>query len=203
MRYAVAIILLFICGPSMAKHRHKHHHRSSHHHSVAHRSHHSRHHSAVVQHSKPKVLTEEDILSQQFEAQKGNLRLPVERVVAKEIPVAKYHIQYHPVPGISINCHSGSCVRAVYDGVVSKIFSVDDNENKVVILQHGNYFTVYNGVTQTAVKTGDKITANQEIGTVAANDDGEPSLNFQIWKAGPKKAERTKLDPEVWIIKQY
>ncbi len=201
MRYAVAIILLFICSPCMAKHRHKHHHRGSH--SVAHHSHHSRHHRAVVKHSAPKVLTEEDILSQQFEAQKGNLRLPVERVAGKESPVPKYQIKYDPVPGISINCHSGSCVRAVYDGVVTKIFSVDGNENKVVILQHGNYFTVYNGVTQTAVKTGDRITANQEIGTVAANDDGEPSLNFQIWKAGPKKAERTKLDPEAWIIKQY
>lgn len=201
MRYVIAIILLFICHPGMAaKHRHKRHHHS--HHRIVHHAH-NRHHRVAVHPAKPKVLTVDDLLSQEFEAQKGSLRAPVEGTpVHIDTAAIKYHV-YQPTLGIDLNCKAGSCVRSVHEGVVSNVFSVDGDENKVVIVKHGNYFTVYNGVAHTAVKKGDQVSGNQELGTIAANDDGEPRLNFQIWKAAPGKSEKTKLDPEAWIIKNY
>jgi septal ring factor EnvC (AmiA/AmiB activator) len=150
------------------------------------------------------VLTVDDVLSQQFEARKGSLSLPVEGTMVHFDTATKY-ICYNPIvnSGIDIACRAGSCVRTVHEGTVSSIFSVDNDDKMVVIVKHGNYFTVYNSVAQTTVKKGERLTANQEIGTVAVNDDGEPRLNFQIWKAAPGNSKKEKQNPEVWVVKSY
>ncbi len=199
MRYFIAIVLLFICSPGFAKHRHKHHtqHRYSGHH-----QHSGRNRKAVVHKAAPRIITEDDILSEQFEAHKGNLLFPVETANPLISRFNKFSLD-EVSGGVNISCRAGSCVRTVHEGTVSSVFSVDNDDKMVVIVKHGNYFTVYNSVANTAVKKGEKVKANQEIGTIAANDDGEPKLNFQIWKAAPGKVEKTKLDPEAWIIKSY
>jgi len=79
---------------------------------------------------------------------------------------------------------------------VSKIFSVAGS-NWIVMVVHGNYFTVYNGLESLSVKVNDVVKAKQVIGKVALNDEELPVIDFQVWKSVGDK--RIKLDPEQWL----
>ena len=149
-------------------------------------------------------LTPTDIaLSSNFEGNKGKLYWPVDKGFITD------HFGQHPHPlaekvminnpGIDIRTTEGANVRAVFDGTVSSVFSTVGS-NQIVILQHGNYFTVYNGLETVSVKKDQHVSVKDVIGTVAHNDEGEPTINFQIWKAaaGGKKGQ-TNLNPEQWI----
>ena len=69
--------------------------------------------------------------------------------------------------------------------------------NTAVIIRHGIYLTVYSNLVNVQVKSGDKVSVKQTIGTVATdNEDGDKTvLKFQIWK------ENVKLNPEDWIAR--
>jgi murein hydrolase activator len=56
---------------------------------------------------------------------------------------------------------------------------------------------VYSNLVNVQVKSGDKVSVKQTIGTVATdNEDGDKTvLKFQIWK------ENVKLNPEDWIAR--
>jgi septal ring factor EnvC (AmiA/AmiB activator) len=65
----------------------------------------------------------------------------------------------------------------------------------VVIVNHGNYYTVYGNISQAAVKVGDVVKQGQSLGRLA-NDEDNPShstIHFEVWK------NRDKLDPLGWI----
>ncbi len=154
----------------------------------------------------PLYLTPTDMaLSNSFEGNRGRLYWPVDKGFISD------HFGTHPHPlaekvmidnpGIDIRTSEGATIMGVFDGTVSSVFSTVGS-NQVVIIQHGNYFTVYNGLQSVSVKKDQHVNAHQPIGTVAKNDEGEPTVNFQIWKAnaGGKKGQ-TKLNPEQWIGK--
>ncbi len=139
--------------------------------------------------NEPLYLTPTDMaLSNNFEGNKGKLYWPVEKGFISD------HFGTHPHPlaekvmidnpGIDIRTSENANVHAVFDGTVSSVFSTIGS-NQVVILQHGNYFTVYNGMESVSVKKDQHITTHEVIGVVAKNDEGEPTINFQIWKAIP------------------
>ena len=95
--------------------------------------------------------------------------------------------------GINIATEAGSKVNAVFNGEVSRIFGITGG-NIAVIIRHGEYLTVYSNLSKVIVKTGDKVTTKQEIGTVYTDlDEHKSVLKFQIW------LENQKLDPEDWI----
>ncbi len=152
----------------------------------------------------PLYMTPNDIaLSNNFEGNRGKLYWPVEKGFITD------HFGTHPHPlaekvmidnpGIDIRTSENAAIHSIFEGTVSSVFSTVGS-NQVVIVQHGNYFTVYNGLQSVSVKKDDHVSTNQVIGTVAKNDEGEPTVNFQIWKAaaGGKKGQ-TKLNPEQWI----
>ena len=56
-------------------------------------------------------------------------------------------------------------IRAVFDGTVSRIFFIK-GEGKAILLNHGEYFTVYSGLKEVSVKVGDKMLAKEKIGIV-------------------------------------
>jgi septal ring factor EnvC (AmiA/AmiB activator) len=62
-----------------------------------------------------------------------------------------------------------------------------------VIIKHGEYFSVYTGLKEVYVKTGQKVTTSQEIGTVISNNDGISELRFRIHK------NTEALNPELWL----
>lgn len=144
------------------------------------------------------LTPEANALSNSFETNRGRLPWPVEKgfisqgfgryrhAIAQKVEMENY--------GIDISTAHGATARAVFEGEVSKVFSIDGKEWNIIV-SHGAYFTVYNHLSKTNVKAGQKVSTKQIIGNVRMNDDGESILNFQIWKSG------TKLNPEVWIAR--
>lgn len=136
----------------------------------------------------------------QFAAMKGRLPFPVD---------GKYRVisafGRHPHPdfpnievqnsGIDIEMLSSSRrARAIADGTVSAVFN-QPGYNNIVMIRHGEYITIYAGISNLAIKTGDKVKTGQTIGQVQPDpdNDGRPVLHFEL------RHEREKLNPLLWV----
>lgn len=136
-------------------------------------------------------------LSNNFAANKGRLPWPVERgTIISEFGTHKHQLYNVTVDnlGIDIQTAPGATARAVFDGRVSSVVGIG-GAGTVVIIQHGEYYTVYTNLTGVQVKTGDNVHTRQVIGSVMLNDEDLPVLNFQVWKSGGK------LNPALWIAR--
>ncbi len=151
--------------------------------------------------SKVSTLTKEEVLlSGNFEKNAGRLPWPVSNGFIS----GHYGIQPHPVlkhvttnnKGIYIQTPANSTARAVFDGVVTQLFSVPGSNNAVII-QHGEYRTVYANLTDIYVKIGDKVSTKQAVGKIFTDSekDNKTELYFQIWK------NKNLLDPEKWLAR--
>ena len=148
---------------------------------------------------KTTLTKEQQLVAGGFEANKGRLPWPVE----KGLISGHFGKQQHPVyqhvtidnKGIYLQTTAGSKARAVYQGEVTSCFMVAGTY--AVIIQHGNYRTVYSNLSKLQVKQGDKVETKQAIGTIYtdAEDDQKTELYFQIYK------DRDILNPELWIAK--
>lgn len=138
-------------------------------------------------------------LAANFEANKGKLPWPVKTGVIK----VRYGTQPSPIDrsvsiqsnGIRIATDKGSKVRAVFNGEVLAVQG-SKHGNPSVLIQHGNYITVYKNLSKVFVTKGDKITTNQEIGEVFTDpSNGETMLSFAIFK------DLKTQDPSAWIVR--
>ena len=146
------------------------------------------------------LTKEQELLSGNFEKNKGRLPWPTERGFIS----GHYGVQPHAVlkyvttnnKGIYIQTPIGTTVRAVFEGVVTQRFSIPGSNNAVIV-QHGNYRTVYANLTDIYVKEGEKVTAKQSIGKIYsdAEDDDKTELYFQVWM------DKTIQNPESWLAK--
>ena len=146
------------------------------------------------------ALTPEDRkLAASFMANKGKLPWPVEHGLVK----VRYGIQKSPIDhtvpiksnGVRIVTNKDEKVRAVFEGTVHSIL-VPKNGNITILIQHGNYFTIYKNLSNIYVKKGDKVTTKQEIGIVLTDKaSNETILSFVIWKDGDTQ------NPAHWINK--
>ena len=149
--------------------------------------------------SKTTLTKEQQLIAGGFEANKGRLPWPVERGMIS----GHYGKQQHPVysqvmmdnKGIYIQTTAGMKARAVYKGEVTSCFMVGGTY--AVIVQHGNYRSVYSNLSKLSVKQGDKVDTKQAIGTIFTDpeQDQKTELYFQIYK------DRNILNPELWIAK--
>lgn len=149
--------------------------------------------------SKTTLTKEQQLIAGGFEANKGRLPWPVERGMIS----GHYGKQQHPVysqvtmdnKGVYIQTTAGMKARSVYKGEVTSCFLVANTY--AVIIQHGNYRTVYSNLSKLNVKQGDKIETKQVIGTIFTDpeQDQKTELYFQIYK------DRNILNPELWITK--
>ncbi len=64
---------------------------------------------------------------------------------------------------------------------------------KHVLVRHGSYISVYSGLSSVIVRKGQHVNTRDIIGTVAADDQGQRLLQFQL------RRETAKLNPEAWI----
>lgn len=96
--------------------------------------------------------------------------------------------------GVEIQTRENAGVRAVFDGQVRRVFFVP-GMNNVVMIQHGDYFTVYARLKEVHVQPLQQVKAKDNIGTVATNTEGVSELHFEIWK------REQKLNPEQWLYK--
>ena len=149
--------------------------------------------------SKTTLTKEQQLIAGGFEANKGRLPWPVERGMIS----GHYGKQQHPVysqvtmdnKGVYIQTTAGTKARSVYKGEVTSCFLVANTY--AVIVQHGNYRTVYSNLSKLNVKQGDKVETKQVIGTIFTDpeQDQKTELYFQIYK------DRNILNPELWITK--
>jgi septal ring factor EnvC (AmiA/AmiB activator) len=131
------------------------------------------------------VLTPESkIVADNFRANRGKLPWPVE----KGVVTLGYGDQPHPVykslivhnSGVEITTEQGSTARAVFGGEVSSVIVLSP-VNKAVMIQHGDYFTVYQNLSNVTVSKGDKVSMKQSLGKIRTNGDtGKTVLKFLI-----------------------
>lgn len=146
---------------------------------------------------KQQLTKEQELIAGGFAANKGRLPWPVE----KGFISGHYGKHQHPIyenvtinnKGVYIQTTAGSDARAVYEGEVTTCMVM--GSTYAIIVQHGNYRTVYTGIQTPAVKPGDKVQAKQNIGRIASNpdEDNKTELQFQVWE------DRQLLNPELWL----
>ena len=135
-------------------------------------------------------------LSASFSQQKSRLNWPV----SSGIVISKFGRQRHPVfksieqnnIGIEIQLPNSVAVRSVFEGTVSEIALIP-GMNSVVIVQHGEYRTVYARLAQVQVSKGQNLLRNQQIASSYVNAQGSSDLHFEVWY------KTQKLDPETWL----
>jgi Membrane proteins related to metalloendopeptidases len=140
-------------------------------------------------------------LANNFEASKGRLPWPVEKGFITE----RFGKNKHPIfnvttenNGIDIRTSRGSKARAVFAGEVASIISIPGVGGQTVLINHGSYYTVYANLDKVLVSKGSKVTMKQPVGIVLTDDDGNTTMNFQVWKVGIGGAV-SKVNPEFWI----
>lgn len=138
-------------------------------------------------------------LSGNFANNKGRLPWPVEKgyvsssfgkhasVVSDKVVVTNN--------GIDIAVSENSQARAVFDGMVVSVNKLTAS-NTVIIIRHGDYFTVYSNIEEAAVKRGDNVKTKQNLGKIHTNKmESKTELHFELLK------EKDRLDPESWLAK--
>ncbi|MFN3405135.1 MAG: murein hydrolase activator EnvC family protein [Cytophagaceae bacterium] len=145
----------------------------------------------------PTLTPEAEKLSNSFAGNMSKLPWPVVHGNISH----RFGKQPHPVLkgvivenlGVDILTLKNEPVRSVFDGKVITVAEVP-GMNYVVMIQHGEYFTVYAKLKTTLVKTGQEVKAKDPIGTVYTDKNDVSELQFQVWK------NNEKLDPEKWLF---
>ncbi len=153
--------------------------------------------STVAQQKKDQTQVD-TALSGEFAKNKGKLPWPLKQGVIIE----RFGVHNHPVypnlklpdnPGITFSTTKGADVYSVHDGEVRKII-VMPGYNQCVLVQHGEYFTLYCKLGKVSVKSGQKVKTGDKLGTLES-DGNASALHFQLWKGTDKQ------DPEKWLKK--
>lgn len=154
--------------------------------------------SAVFSSSRIELTPEAKILSDNFKANKGKLPWPVE----KGFVSSAYGNHPHPVisslmvhnSGVDITTDQGATARAVFAGEVTSVMVLSP-VNRAVMIQHGEFFTVYQNLSSVFVNKGDKVSIKQSIGKVRTNGDtGKTVIKFTI------SQNTTYNNPATWLF---
>ena len=135
-------------------------------------------------------------LTGEFEDQMRKLPWPVKTGFIS----LKFGLQRDPIlknvsinnTGVDIQTQSDENIAVVFDGEV-RIKAFVPGQNNVVIVKHGNYYTVYSKLESVEVKQGQVLRAGDLIGKVHTNNAGISQLHFEVWR------DKKKLDPERWL----
>jgi|FLOH01.1.fsa_nt_gi murein hydrolase activator len=146
-----------------------------------------------------KLTAEAKALAAEFIANQGKLPWPVE----KGLVVLGYGTQPHPIVksatiqsnGVRIATEKGAYARSVFNGKVLAIQLIPGGQ-KAVLIQHGNYISVYKNLDIVIVSKGQSVTTKQNIGTVHTDSStGKTILAFVLFK------EVKTVNPALWIYK--
>ena len=147
---------------------------------------------------KIRMMPEGKMVSEEFAINKGQLPWPVE----KGFVSSPFGEQPSPISkkitinnnGIDITTVENAIARCVFDGEVRNVSAINPTNN-VIIIRHGDYYTVYSELDEVYVKTGDKVKTKQDIGRVHTGSDKKTVFHFEITKS------RAYLDPQSWLAK--
>lgn len=131
-----------------------------------------------------------------FANNKGKLAWPV-----RKVRVSKRHGAHkHPVfPDISY-FHNGIDIRtnskqtvSIHKGEVMDVF-LTTGQRYTVLLQHGDYFSLYSNLAAVDVTLGEKVKKGQKIGILKKRTgDKTNKLHLELWK------DKQGLNPEIWL----
>lgn len=135
-------------------------------------------------------------LSSNFESNKGKFAAPITGSYMISNRYGKYSVEglknvSLDNKGINLTGQRGAKARSIFEGEVTALFNLGGMYN--IIVSHGKYLTVYCNLSKVSVKQGQKVTTNQILGTIATDDSGNATLQFQVRKG------KTTLNPEQWI----
>lgn len=136
-------------------------------------------------------------LSGNFEGNRGKMRWPLDQASVK-VPFGIYNVEGTKLqgnnPGITLETVKNAPVKAIFEGVVSSVFEIEDQW--AIMIKHGKYFTVYSGLSSSSVKVGDNVPTGKVIGTAGANDDGNGEIEFLIYN------EKQNVNPSLWLSRR-
>lgn len=134
-------------------------------------------------------------ISKAFRQKKGQLPMPVNGKIVGEFGI-RVHREANNVksesPGIEIETAVNANAKAIFEGTVVNSF-FRPGLQQVLMIKHGEYYTVYSNLKATLVKKGDIVKAGEIIGKVGTKNN-KTELLFQIWNQGNKE------DPELWLL---
>ena len=139
-------------------------------------------------------------LAAKFSANKGKLPWPVK----KGLVTVRFGRQPDPMKtgvkiessGVRIATNKNAKARAVFDGKVMAITKNPQSGILSVLVQHGNYISVYSNLESAFVSKGDQVKTKQDLGSIHTDQiSGKTILKFQIWK------NVTKQNPSKWVYK--
>jgi len=152
------------------------------------------------QNKKPTKTPELNILTAGFYKNKGRLPWPVNNGIV----TGYFGKQPHPTlrkiqitnNGIDIRTDKNAQVRAIFEGVVVGKQYIPGYEH-MIIIQHGNYYTVYSNLKEVYVKKNEKVKIKQTIGRSSVNTSSNVSeVHFEVWR------EKERLNPLNWIARK-
>ena len=130
-------------------------------------------------------------LSADFVSNRGKLPWPVANgVVTEYAGIQKLGNVTRDLTGWTIKTNSGAAVRSVFEGTVTRV--IDIAGATVVIVKHGEYFTVYKNLGSVSVSKDQKIGTKQTIGTA----DNQAEIEFHIYKSSVEQDPKYWLSPE-------
>lgn len=96
--------------------------------------------------------------------------------------------------GIDIQASAGAKARCIHKGTVTAVISIP-GMGKAVIINHGEYYTVYSKLKDVTVGQGQSVAFKQTIGSIGEDDDGATEIHLEIWY------NQDKQNPEAWLAK--
>jgi septal ring factor EnvC (AmiA/AmiB activator) len=153
--------------------------------------------AAAPETAKPEAT--EDVQSFDFRRNKGRLPWPVESGFISR----GFGKQQHPTiknisitnNGIDIRTDESASVRAIHEGIVAGVQFIPGHDYTVII-QHGDYYTVYTNLAEASLAKGDQVRSKQVIGKVSNNPiTGASELHFELWH------KKERINPVGWIRK--
>ena len=135
------------------------------------------------------------LTSASFEGNRKKIAWPANGFISQ-----RFGKQRHPVlprvetwnDGINIQTRESEQVKSIFKGEIRRVAFIP-GIGPCVIINHGEYFSVYAGLKDVTIKMGDKVETNQVIGKVLMNAEGKSELRFQIRK------NTVALNPEEWL----
>lgn len=134
-----------------------------------------------------------------FASLRGKLPRPVDGSWRITNPFGRHSMPELPEvvydnPGIDAEVATGATVKSVCGGKVSGVYKVA-GYGTVVIVNHGDYYTVYGNLSSANVSVGTQVGGGYSLGTAGSDPDDHRrgSVHFEVWKG------REKQNPSSWL----
>src|SRR5690606_31732609 len=134
-------------------------------------------------------------LSAGFQSNKGRLPWPVSQgnIVRNygSVTVERGVRDFYDY--IRIRTGDGAAVKAIFEGTVLQVINIG---SYAVIVQHGEYLTVYSNLKSASVSKGQKI----NTGTVVGAADSDPEVGYSYMDLSVFRGQ-THMNPAIWIAR--